>query len=727
METPNSYTAMMAPNCTNNPIVLETCGEYGEGNYYFMIDDGSTSEKSQNSWEIMWSITIDKTRLTYTGGIKTAMVLNYDAISKGWSVLYSQSLLKNKLELTECGVANNIIKSGQCPETSKSTQDLAFEAKIQQMYAEGRFRSTFLSNPKSGKSSSKYDHRHRYSHSYSNAQNELSVPDRLIGHEDQKPSRNLVWNENKVNKEEMPIYKSYILPSSKNDRKKDSQSKPTSHPVQKPVTTSNKETVRSNKQPSSSSPSSTLTSIKKTIETIKSVLHKNLPTSEPTKYPSTLNNESSTLLDLTINKKSKPDLKARSTVVQMASKARNNSRTSIQKLIHEKSTEILKDIKSESSGKSSAELKVIMYDSDGEGWFNANYEGTMFYITDETKTDLLAYGTLANGSYSAFCDYCLEEGSYYFRVTPSIHNIERKWSFCHTDGTTSQELSFHIENGICIPDALVDLKSICSRAHYSVITVAGVLSLQGVTSEIFTQEEKWVVVNALGSSVYGWDPGFIEINDVFLNLHGDMGTTSTSTARSLSSFTYDIEFETSYVSEIAYNIDGTNYMANIRFIESLEKVIQNSISSGDFIPLLTDLAYAGSTDGLKYVQDAELLYLDLKDISFVGTSPLTMNSNDDNDNNQNENGDMYEMVEIVEASFYTSIDFFVLIFVGFFALIGVTAKFLTDRERDQKGVQKINKKVRSKFIEVHQQEQFQQDDLFDYFTLLHPVTKKVVL
>lgn len=276
------------------------------------------------------------------------------------------------------------------------------------------------------------------------------------------------------------------------------------------------------------------------------------------------------------------------------------------------------------TGTPSVLLKVEMVSGSGSGWFGSNYEGLGFYISDESKTNLLAYGTLANGSYSGYCEFCFDDGSYYFRVsTPEAHNTKASWSFCHTTGEYGEQLSFHIENGECIPDALLDVNMICDATYSTVVTVQGSLTLTGVASEVIDSGSVWVLTSAISESVTGWDSSAIYISKTVLSSHP-----FNLKNRALSSFTYDVQFEASFVTEMAYEIDGTSYFGVIGLVEELKEELSSVISGGNFADTVRTLAISTGVSALDDVQGVSLLDLAVEDITYLGTKEIMLYDTD---------------------------------------------------------------------------------------------------
>jgi len=268
----------------------------------------------------------------------------------------------------------------------------------------------------------------------------------------------------------------------------------------------------------------------------------------------------------------------------------------------------------------SADLKVTMYDLNGEGWLKPDYEGSTFYITDETKINLLAYGSLENGTYSAYCEYCFGEGSYYFRVASTTPNENIRWSFCNTNGTYSEELSFHIENGKCVPDVLLGVTNICEGSYSSVVTVTGTISLGDFVSEVFDSNDAKIFAEALAATVPGWELENIIVESSKINIR------TITNKRSLSAFLHDVAFEVSFVPEIAYEYDGTSYYGVKELVQKLGTVLEMTFLRGSFASSIRTSATEYGVRHFNRVNEVQLQSLQLEEITYVGTKTLSLNT-----------------------------------------------------------------------------------------------------
>jgi len=327
-------------------------------------------------------------------------------------------------------------------------------------------------------------------------------------------------------------------------------------------------------------------------------------------------------------------------------------------------------------------LEVKMFDSRGDGWYKANYEGSAFYISDETKTELLAYGTLENGTYSGFCSFCFDDGSYYFRATTDESNTGAKWSFCHTQGNIGEQLSFHIKDGRCIPDALVDVDMICDGTYSTVVTVRGKLAIAGVSTEMFDSQSASVVTHALSESVFGWDNSEILISETTLNMR--LLRSQSQGGRELTSFVYDIDFEASFVSEMAYEVDGTSYYGVVGLVAELSEELDSALLSGHFIETVRTLALSSGVTSLDDVTGASLLSLEVEDISYVGTKELVLTADYQESGSETSSSPSSYFEDTLSS--YQVYSFVAVVVLGFVSFVGVLSVTVQMNRNPSKGI-----------------------------------------
>merc|ERR1712169_130113 len=165
-------------------------------------------------------------------------------------------------------------------------------------------------------------------------------------------------------------------------------------------------------------------------------------------------------------------------------------------------------------GPPAVSVKVTMWDEEGDGWWQEDYLGSSWYISDSTRTELFHSGTLCDG-FSGECKLCLGDGSYVFRTTGWRSEFV-SWQFCGVRGSYHNELSFHIKKGKCYPDVLIDIRDICEGEVSSNVTLHGVIAVSGVASEFFSDAEAHVIASVLSTEVQGWEATHIHVVDAAL-------------------------------------------------------------------------------------------------------------------------------------------------------------------------------------------------------------------
>eukprot|EP01041_Mallomonas_annulata_P010112 gene10112-21072_t len=336
------------------------------------------------------------------------------------------------------------------------------------------------------------------------------------------------------------------------------------------------------------------------------------------------------------------------------------------------------------------EVKVMMYDDSGEGWFRPDYDGTMFYISDETQMELLAYGTLENGTYSGYCEYCIGEGSYYFRVGAKKQTKDVKWTFCGTNGSFAEQLAFHIEDGKCIADALLDADMVCEESYSSVVTVKAKISVAGVKKEIFGPKDGKVIADALANTVPGWDLDNIGNVTSSLDVKEMKRMMMMKGSRSLSSYTFDVEVEVSFVSEIAYEFAGTSYNGVKELVSYLEELLSQASASGELTSSIRTASLDLDDSQLSSVSSTEVLGVSLVDITYVGTKSIFQEEMEYVFESISETVDVGESSQTSSFSAMHAALFGAILSVGFVAFIGILVHTIRSHQGDGMSSKYVN-------------------------------------
>lgn len=761
LDSPNSDEVIqLAPNCTVNPVYRRICGE--DGTYYMLVTD---DELPDNSWEIIWTVEVEKTMELYTGGFNSTMVFTYK--NNDWSLFYSHNLWSNTLNYTACG-SSDYVEDGSCYAEEETDHDRHHHQKPEVHQVEEVENKTTFSRP------SKVDKHPTASPIHKKLIGKSTNKDRILV--DNKLLKNSIDDNDEIKSPTADAVRKPSFWESKVkaiQRKKDNFNKLFGGSngggaeseegnetdidwdldidfendtagfegflkkiIKKRISIGNGlpeiQELLSNYSVTLSANmtdedfdkldlSKLIKEKKKSIISQKKINVKPDPTAFPTLMPTnatynaTYNDEEggerkansrkkNWLLNGKTSNKNKnggiggglggeneeeeglwptyqptlmPNNATWTPTESPTSEPKENAGEHHE---HNKFSPKPKKPTKVGEALSSSELKVYMYDTSGEGWFLDNYEGTSFYISDESKKYLIAYGSLENGTYSGYCEYCFGEGSYIFRVSASSRN-DATWSFCHTNGSYAEQLYFHIKDGECVPDALVNVDMICEHSYSSVVTVNGKLTLVGIPSEIFNSKEASVLANSLAYTVDGWDAENIEVAAAVLNVR------SITTRRSLSAFAFDVTFEVSFVPEIAYEFDGTSYSGVEDLVAELAEVLESAADSGKFVSTVKSFAKDAHVRHLDSLDKVLLASLSLADITYVGTKTLASvelieSSSTTSGSSSTSTSSSFSSEGSVDMSMYHVVFFGAVLSVGFLAFIGVLVHTFSSRQEE---------------------------------------------
>lgn len=270
-------------------------------------------------------------------------------------------------------------------------------------------------------------------------------------------------------------------------------------------------------------------------------------------------------------------------------------------------------------GPPAVNVRVTMFDEEGDGWWQNDYLGASWYLADDERKHLFFTGTLCTW-YKGYCNICLGDGAYTIRFTGQSWNNNASnftaWDFCGVTGGYSMELTFHIKKGKCIPDALTALETSCFGSVNSTVTLSGVLALGGLSTEVFDMADSKVVTRTLARMVDGWSANRMSIVSTTLD------TVAFSDSRKLSSFTHDVTFQVQFESEVTYGVDGRDFAKLNDLVDSLSSQLESTISTGSFQIALTNRATLAGVAPLAHIQQVELLSLEIESVSYVGVEEL---------------------------------------------------------------------------------------------------------
>ena len=312
-------------------------------------------------------------------------------------------------------------------------------------------------------------------------------------------------------------------------------------------------------------------------------------------------------------------------------------------------------------GPPAVNLRITMWDEEGNGWWKDDYTGSSWYLADDTRTELFFTGTLCDGK-SGYCNLCLGDGSYTIRFTGDEDDDFVAWDFCGVRGEYAQELSFHVKKGQCIADSLVNLEQVCAHTVSSTVTLSGVLALGGFSSEIFNVADTSIISRVLGEYVTGWSETLTVVST-------SLDTRSMSLSnRRLSEHTFDISFEVSFGVEKLYGVDGRDFGAVESLVSDMGDSLATRVASSQFIALIHSAAAVSSSSHLSQVRAAELVTLELEGITYEGGAVMEQSQLP-----PYTAADWGSSATLTVSKYnYTTLSlFFGSLLVGFFAFIGI--------------------------------------------------------
>eukprot|EP01041_Mallomonas_annulata_P011166 gene11166-23334_t len=99
---------------------------------------------------------------------------------------------------------------------------------------------------------------------------------------------------------------------------------------------------------------------------------------------------------------------------------------------------------------------TMLMNTAGSGWFDGTGTSTYYSISDSTRYELMASGTICGEFSKEICEEKLPDGSYIFRVSGNgdANQDDNSWKFCGVTGGPQQELSFSVKKGKCTAGVL---------------------------------------------------------------------------------------------------------------------------------------------------------------------------------------------------------------------------------------------------------------------------------
>jgi hypothetical protein len=264
-------------------------------------------------------------------------------------------------------------------------------------------------------------------------------------------------------------------------------------------------------------------------------------------------------------------------------------------------------------GPPAVNLRLTMFDEDGDGWWKNDYSGESWYLADDRRQQLFYTGSLCDGSVGS-CNLCLGDGSYSIRFTGEASNFTA-WDFCGVTGQRANELTFHVKKGECYADSIVSLKTDCLGTVESHVTLSGVVALSGFSKEFTDTSTYPVVSNTIANMISGLSSENVQVLSTNLD--------SRAMSSSVSSIVQDYTFEVKFVAEDSpFNIDGRSYAAIQNLISSMASTLSSTMSSGQFETKLQMETSLMSVASISSQAVAELISLELSDVSYVGSESM---------------------------------------------------------------------------------------------------------
>lgn len=288
-------------------------------------------------------------------------------------------------------------------------------------------------------------------------------------------------------------------------------------------------------------------------------------------------------------------------------------------------------------GPPAVNVRVTMFDQEGDGWWQSDYRGASWYLADDRRTSLFQTGSLCGSDLetlksrprgrdsnkeksvgkSGYCNLCLGDGTYSMRFSGEPSPDFTAWDFCGVQGGHAQELTFHIKKGKCIPDSLLSVDAECYGSVVSTVTVIGVVNLMGLTSEFVESSQYSILPGILADSIVGWEAKNIEVLSTTLTSRA-----LSSSSRSLAEFEVDVQFSATFESEADFGVEGRMYSKVVSLVSFLKDSLSSRVSSDGFTLSLAQSAVLAGALSLEKVQSAELVSLTLDSVTYEGVQTM---------------------------------------------------------------------------------------------------------
>lgn len=329
---------------------------------------------------------------------------------------------------------------------------------------------------------------------------------------------------------------------------------------------------------------------------------------------------------------------------------------------------------------------VTMYDEEGDGWWLDNYLGSSWYLADKSRTQLFHTGTLCDGT-SGYCNMCLLDGDYTMRFTGLDGSNFTSWDFCGVTGSYGQELIFEVEDGRCVPIAVLTVDAVCNdptitytlqssvtlclaEEYLNLTDTTAVTALTQTLIELLGADDAMIVMEEEGGPSRPSRPS-----------RGSRSSTDDDKRRQRSSGKDDDKEVVVYRHEIEFQVVFTVHSDELEDEEALEQkyeeLLEAKIANGTFVStlrangLLSGYLPYNFTSCADATEEFELVSAVFDNATPLTVSPLSLVG-------EGLLGDASAAVHVVSSYDYSSITlFFGAILLGFVAFVGILARGMT--------------------------------------------------
>jgi len=293
-------------------------------------------------------------------------------------------------------------------------------------------------------------------------------------------------------------------------------------------------------------------------------------------------------------------------------------------------------------------IPFVLHSKSGYGWMTSkgNDFGTMYSISDSSKTQLITAGSICEKSLKENCEIQLPDGDYYFRVggAGDDNRDDVAWTFCKVHSSSQSELSFSVANGECLPGALQRAEGMSDTIEATTVTMKGELLIDNVFEDELSQTAVEVLEAGIADSmrVSKEDVAVVYVckmsrddrsfcseewgvkDSTHISLHSTHSDfqKKDQEGRYLSeTFSYDVVFVISFIAE-KYEVVGTHYHDVLQVSEMLSSTLSESFQSGSLeIAVRDGASNVNEAHSLSYVRIVEFVSPVETDLSYKFKKP----------------------------------------------------------------------------------------------------------